>query len=66
MFRLVKMMKYTKIEQMVQRSALKKLFLGPLRRASGQKPRKLRLLSKPWKSRNACDILYVRASPQQN
>ena len=33
----VKMTKYTKIEQMVQRSALKKLFLGPLRRASGQK-----------------------------
>ena len=37
MFRLVKMMKYTKIEQMVQRSALKKLFLGPLQQASGQK-----------------------------
>ena len=32
------MMKYTKIEQMVHEKALKKkLFLGPLRRASGQK-----------------------------
>ena len=34
------MTKYTKIEQMAQRSALKttKLLLGPLRQASGQKP----------------------------
>ena len=31
------MTKYTKIEQMAQRSALTKLFLGPLRLASGQK-----------------------------
>jgi hypothetical protein len=43
----VKMTKYTKIEQMAQRSALKttKLFLGPLRQASGQKKyRELTLL----------------------